>query len=91
MLISLLGFHSKAAYKMPQLNLYVDETTHDRIRRAAKAAGMSLSRWVATVVTEKTADQWPDDVLALAGTWKDLPSLEEIRAGGGSDASRELI
>ena len=91
MLIYLLGFHSKAAYKMPQLNLYVDETTHDRIRRAAKAAGMSLSRWVATVVTEKTADQWPDDVLALAGTWKDFPSLEEIRAGGGSDASRELI
>ena len=91
MLIYLLGFHSKAAYKMPQLNLYVDETTHDRIRRAAKAAGMSLSRWVATVVTKKTADQWPDDVLALAGTWKDFPSLEEIRAGSGSDASREVI
>ncbi len=76
---------------MPQLNLYVDETTHDRIRRAAKAAGMSLSKWVATVVTEKTADQWPDDVLALAGTWKDFPSLDEIRAGSVADAAREVI
>ncbi len=74
---------------MPQLNLYVDESTHTRIRRAAKAAGMSLSKWVATVVTEKTANQWPDEVLALAGAWKDFPSSEEIRAGSGQDAPRE--
>ena len=76
---------------MLRLNFYVDETTHDRVRHAAKAAGMSLSRWVATVVTEKTADQWSDDVLALAGTWKDFPSLDEIRASGGADAPRELV
>ena len=76
---------------MPQLNLYVDEPTHTRIKRAAKAAGMSLSKWVATVVSEKTATQWPAEVLALAGTWKDFPSLEEIRAGSGKDAPRETL
>lgn len=74
---------------MPQLNLYVDESTHTRLRRAAKAAGMSLSKWVATVVTEKTANQWPDEVLALAGAWKDFPSIDEIRAGAVQDALRE--
>ena len=73
---------------MPQLNLYVDKSTHTRIKRAAKAAGMSLSKWVATVVTENTAAQWPAEVLALAGTWKDFPSLEEMRAGDGQDAPR---
>ena len=76
---------------MPQLNLYVDESTHARIRRAAKAAGMSLSKWVAGVVTEKTANQWPPEVLALAGTWKDFPSLDEIRAGAQPDAPRETF
>ena len=51
---------------MPQRKLYVDESTHIRIRRAAKAAGLSLSKWAATVVTGKTANQWPDQVLAFA-------------------------
>lgn len=74
---------------MPQLNLYVDESTHTRIRRAAEAAGMSLSKWVSTIVIEKTANQWPDEVLALAGAWNDFPSLKEVRAGAGQDAPRE--
>lgn len=74
---------------MPQLNLYVDESTHARIKRAAKAAGMSLSRWVSTVVAERTASQWPADVLALAGAWQDFPSLEDMRAAAGKDARRE--
>ena len=74
---------------MPQLNLYVDESTHARMRRAAEAADMSLSKWVATIVIEKTANQWPDEVLALAGAWNDFPSLEEIRAGAREDALRE--
>ena len=74
---------------MPQLNLYVDKSTHTRIRRAAKAAGMSPSKWVATLVTENTAAQWSAEVLALAGTWKDFPSLEEIRAGDGQDTPRD--
>ena len=76
---------------MLRLKFYVDETTHDRVRHAAKAAGMSLSKWVATVVKEKTADQWPGDVLALAGAWKEFPSLDEIRADSGADAPREDI
>ncbi len=76
---------------MPQLNLYVDESTHARIQRAAKAAGMSLSKWVAGVVTEKTTDQWPAEVLALAGAWKDFPSLEEIRSSEGRDAPRTTL
>lgn len=74
---------------MPRLKLYVDESTHIRIRRAAEAAGMSLSKWVATIVIEKTANQWPHEVLAFAGACNDFPSLEEIRAGAGEDAPRE--
>lgn len=76
---------------MPQLNLYIDEPTTQRIRRAAKASGMSLSRWVATVLAEKTASQWPEEVLALAGAWKDFPDTEEIRAGDGVDVARETL
>ena len=76
---------------MPQLNLYVDEETHARIKREAKSAGMSLSRWVSTVVAEKTAGGWPAEALSLAGAWKDFPSIEEIRSGQGEDAAREQL
>ena len=76
---------------MPQLNLYVDETTHLHIKRSAKAAGVSLSKWVSALVREKTASEWPVEVLALSGAWKDFPSLENIRKTRGKDLPRETF
>ena len=76
---------------MPQLNLYVDEATHQRIKQAAQSSGVSLSKWVTAVVREKTSGEWPPDVLALAGAWKDFPSLEQIRRSKGRDLPREKL
>ena len=76
---------------MPQLNLYVDEATHLHIKRSAKASGVSLSKWVSALVREKTASEWPAEVLALSGTWKDFPSLKAIRKTRGKDLPRETF
>ena len=76
---------------VPQLNLYVDEATHVSIKQAAKAAGMSLSKWVSTLVRERTSSEWPPEVLALAGAWKDFPDPEELRKGYGVDLPRETL
>ena len=76
---------------MPQLNLYVDDPTHQTIKAAAKAAGVSLSKWVSNLVRERTADEWPPEVLALAGAWKDFPDAEELRTGYGTDLPREIF
>lgn len=76
---------------MPQLNLYVDEATHLRMKRSAKSAGVSLSRWVTAMVRERTAEEWPADVLALAGAWQDFPEAEVLRAAQGKDVPRETI
>lgn len=76
---------------MPQLNLYVDETTHLHIKRSAKASGVSLSKWVSDLVREKTAREWPAEVLALSGAWKDFPSLDDIRKTRGKDSLRETF
>lgn len=65
---------------MGQVTLYLDTETEARIKAAAKAAGVSQSRWVADLIREKTATEWPAWVADLAGAWPDLPSLEEIRA-----------
>jgi hypothetical protein len=74
---------------MGQVTLYLDSETEARLKEAAKAAGLSQSRWVATLIQEKTATEWPVSIARLAGAWADLPTAEELRAGEPEDVPRE--
>ena len=75
---------------MGQLTLYLDNETEEKMKAAAKDAGVSLSRWVADLIRDKTATEWPDSLVKLIGTWAEgFPSLEEIRAGLPEDLPRE--
>jgi hypothetical protein len=76
---------------MGQVTLYIDYETEEKLKAAAKAAGVSQSRWVADLIREKTATEWPASVVQLAGAWAedDFPSLEEIRKGLPPDLPRE--
>ena len=74
---------------MGQVTLYLDNETESKMKSAAKAAGVSQSRWVVELIREKTATQWPESVVRLAGAWADFPTAEEIREGMGKDAPRE--
>ncbi len=76
---------------MGQVTLYLDRETETRMKAAAGAAGVSNSRWVGGLIREKTADEWPQSIVELAGAWPDMPSLEEIRSGEGEDVSREPL
>ena len=61
------------------------------MKEAATAAGVSQSRWLADLIREKTAKEWPPSVAALAGAWSDMPTAEELRQDFGEDAPREPI
>ena len=74
---------------MAQVTLYLDEETKKRVRKAAKAAGMSQSRWLAELVRQRTATEWPAEVHELAGTWPDFPEADELRRSTGRDVRRE--
>ncbi len=74
---------------MGQVTLYLDNETEEKMRTAAKAAGVSQSRWVADLIRDKTATEWPDSIVRLIGSWADFPSLEEIRKGLPEDLPRE--
>ena len=76
---------------MGQVTLYLDAETEARMKEAAKAEGVSQSRWLADLIRERTAKEWPPSVAALAGAWADLPSAEELRQGLGEDIPREPI
>ncbi len=76
---------------MGQVTLYLDRETEKKMKAAAGSAGVSNSRWVAGLIRDKTADEWPRSIVELAGAWPDMPSLEEIRAGEGEDVPREPL
>ena len=76
---------------MAQVTLYLDEDTQAKAKIAAKDSGLSVSRWVARLIREKTADGWPESVSRLAGAWGELPTAEELREGLPEDVPREPI
>jgi hypothetical protein len=76
---------------MAQVTLYLDPQTEEKMKAAARAAGVSNSRWVAGLIREKTELEWPDSVRRLAGAWADFPTAEELRQGLSDDAPRKPL
>lgn len=73
---------------MAQVTIYLDAETEERMKEAAKAAGMSYSKWVAQLIVDRTRTDWPRSVADLAGAWGDS-DLE--RPTHGEDVPRETI
>ena len=76
---------------MAQVTIYVDRATEKRMRAAAAKAGLSLSKWISELIREKTRDEWPESVKAMAGAWPGLQTAEEVRSRGDSDLARETL
>jgi hypothetical protein len=62
---------------MSQITLYLDEATQALVDQAARAHGLSKSRWVADIIRKYAAHEWPQDCLALAGRFADFPLRED--------------
>jgi hypothetical protein len=84
-----LGLHVERP--MARLTLYLDAETKDRMRRAAKSAGLSQSRWLAELVRKGVAREWPAAVRELAGAWPDFPEAAELRRESGREIRRERL
>jgi hypothetical protein len=76
---------------MAQVTLYLDEQTEEQMKAAARTAGVSNSRWVADLIRERTASEWPESVRRLAGAWADFPTAEELREGLPADVPRKPL
>jgi hypothetical protein len=73
---------------MSQITIYLPDAVEHKARKAAKANGQSVSRWIADQVLHHLSEVWPKGVLDAAGALPDFPSLEEIRRGYGDDVPR---
>ncbi|MFP5404973.1 MAG: CopG family transcriptional regulator [Gammaproteobacteria bacterium] len=73
---------------MSQVTLYLDDETQRLMRECARAAGMSNSRWVASLIRKQALREWPASVRSLAGRFEDFPLAEAARASTGEDVER---
>ena len=59
---------------MPQLHLYVSDDVAASLRERADEAGIPLSRFLARLVTDQPASEWPPGYLdAVCGSCPDFP------------------
>lgn len=73
---------------MSQITLYLDDATQALVDQAARAHGLSKSRWVADLIRKYAAHEWPQDCLALAGSFADFPLREDNPAAQPVDVPR---
>ncbi len=76
---------------MGQVTIYLEDEIEHKMVQAAESAHLSKSKWIAKVIQEKVANEWPQSVVNLAGTWEDFPDIEDIRVNKGKDSKREEI
>jgi len=76
---------------MAQITIYLPDDIETKARKAAKAKGTSVSRWIAERVVDTLEDAWPKNVLDAAGAVVDFPDVKEIRTGYGKDSTREPL
>jgi hypothetical protein len=76
---------------MAQITIYLPDEVENKARKAARAKGTSVSRWIAEQVIDSIEETWPPGVLDAAGALRDFPGLREIRRGSGKDARREEL
>jgi hypothetical protein len=59
---------------VPQLHLYVSEAVAKQLRARARAAGLSVSRYLATVIGAYVGQGWPPRYFDhVVGRWQGRP------------------
>jgi len=76
---------------MGQVTIYLEEDIEQKMIHAAKSSHLSKSKWIAKLIHEKVANEWPQSAVELAGSWQDFPEIDEIRSNRGEDADRETL
>ena len=74
---------------MGQVTIYLEEEIETKMIKAAESANLSKSKWIARLIQEKIAKEWPQSVVDMAGSWNDFPETDELRANQGQDIARE--
>ena len=76
---------------MSQITIYLDSVTEKKVRRCAKAEGVSVSKWITNTIETNERDSWPPSLIEALGSWNDVPDQKAIRRSYGRDVPREKL
>lgn len=76
---------------MPQISLYIDESTLKKVEGAAARQHVSISRWVAEQIREKVEPSYPVGYEALFGALGEDDLARPDQALAANDAARESL
>ena len=73
---------------MPQLSLYIDQETLDKVSAAARASNSSVSKLVSKILARDLSDQWSPEFLATLGSVTDRSLTRPDALDPNSDLPR---
>lgn len=76
---------------MSQVSLYVDDSTLQSMRIAAKKENLSLSKWVLALIKKNISPEYPDEFVNLFGSISDETFKRPEQPLLSDDAQREIF
>ena len=74
---------------MPQISLYIDEDTLEKVSELAKSENLSISKWVGINIKSLIKNRYPKDFFSLFGAIKDETFQRSEELNFNSDHKRE--
>jgi hypothetical protein len=71
---------------MPQISLYIDEKTLEKIADIAKSENISISKWVGNNIRSLIKNRYPKDFFSLFGSIND----DTFKRPEGLDPKKDL-
>lgn len=75
---------------MPQISLYIDKDTLEKVEKAAKGEHLSISKWVGLRIKNAVNDEYPKDYFNLFGSIDD-DSFKVDSLSFENDTTRETF
>ncbi len=76
---------------MPQLSIYIDKTTLEKIETAAKMEHISISKYVVRKLNESMFNAWPQHYQSLYGSIQDDTFAVDRPKDFADDHERESL
>lgn len=76
---------------MTRITIKLDDELIQQVKQAAAEVKMTQNQWLASLIQQRLANNWPQVVRDMAGCWQELPQQQELRIGLGQDVTRELL
>jgi hypothetical protein len=76
---------------MPQISLYIDDDTLEKIAEIAKSENLSISKWVGGNIKSLIKNRYPEDFFSLFGTLKDENFQRPEELDPKNDHKREPV